>query len=354
MQVDWVSGFVETPPAFYPGYSAGRYLRIGPAGDVEREWASRLHVEDGSGSFSRSFMVGTPTAGKLFLSGNPVKLLQGHNAFGSCDAFGLFFEAGQFVRRHAGLFPGPETWRSCQFVGPRFTRVDLTRSYRFRTQAEAQAWIRTVAGSARDRRGAAKLNGCSTAVFGEGSSRWSFVIYEKQSELLHRMRERFHGVPSSVLDWSAGVVRFELRLRSLELDKWPRHVARLRGASSRAAALELWHEYYSRITFNGNAAMCEQDLIERAMPAHLRTKLAAWRGGADLRELMSRPTFYRVRRDILVLAGVDVSVPPPSRGGVVEVDAVAALDPAGWDPEPLAAHYVEPDHQLPMLYPDAA
>jgi hypothetical protein len=46
MQVDWVSGFVETPPEFYPGYSAGRYLKINPSGEVEREWASRLHVED--------------------------------------------------------------------------------------------------------------------------------------------------------------------------------------------------------------------------------------------------------------------------------------------------------------------
>jgi len=345
MQVDWVSGFVTAPAALSPGYDAGRYLKLSPGGVVEREWSSRLHVEDDSGSFSRSFVVGTPTAGSIYLSGNPVKLLQGHNAFGSCDAVGLFLEAGIFVRQCAGLFPGPDTWRSCQFVGPRFTRVDLTRSYRFQSQAEAQAWIRTVAGSSRDRRGAATLKGSSTATFGKGSSRWSAVIYEKQGELLHRLKERMHGVPSSVLDWAAGVVRFEFRLRSPELVKWPDDVAALTGSTANAAALRLWQAYFDRLTFNGNATMIDSDLIERAMPAHLRTKLAAWRGGADLRELMSRPTFYRVRREILKLAGVDVSMPPPSRD---EVSACTAtmLDPAGWDPEPLDAHYVEPRREL--------
>lgn len=350
MQVDWVSGFVEAPPALSPRYDAGRYLKLSPGGEVEREWSAKQHVEDASGSFTRSFVVGTPGPGKLYISGNPVKLLQGHNAFGSCDAVCLFLEAGIFVREKVGLFPGPSTWSACEFAGPRFTRIDVTRSYRFPTQAEAQAWIRTVAGTARDRRGGATLKGSSSATFGNGSSRWSAVIYEKQSELLHRMRERLHGVPSEVLDWSQGVVRFEFRLRTPELEKWPDQVRRLSGSGSVSAARELWEAYFARITFNGNAAMLDADLIERALPAHLRTKLGAWRSGMDLREVMSVRTFYRTRRELLDAIGVDVASPPPPREEAASVAGHVALDPSGWDPEPLRSHLVEPRGELAGQY----
>jgi hypothetical protein len=351
MQVDWVSGFVEAPPQLSPGYDAGRIIRLGPGGNVEREWSSRLSVEDDAeSSFSRKFTVATPTRGSLYLSGNPVKLLQGHNAFGSCDAVGLFFEAGQFVREHAGLFPGPSTWRACQFAGPRFTRIDVTRSYRFPSQAAALAWIRTVAGTARDRRGAAKLSGGSTVVFGQGSARWSAVIYAKQDELLARLRDRSYGVPSDVLDWAAGVVRFEFRLRSEELQKHSALVAGLTGPTARHAALGLWSEYFGRLVFNGNAVMTSDDLIERQLSPHLRIKLQAWRGGADLRETLSRRSFYRVRRDLLQLCGVDIASPPPTRDQVEPVGSSVVLDPAGWDPEPIAAHSREPRSHLVRQY----
>lgn len=350
MQVDWISGFVETPPTVSPGYDAGRYLRIGPSGEVLKQWSAKTLVEDETGSYARSFMVGTPDPCKLYISGNPVKLLQGHNAFGSCDAFALFLEAGLFVRQFAGLFPSPSTWEGCQFRGPRFTRIDLTRSYRFPTQGEAQAWIRAVAGSARDRRGNASLKGDSTAVFGQGSTRWSLVIYTKRDELIKRMRDRMSGTPSEVIDWATGVVRFEVRLRSQELQKVD--VSRMRGLTgptAKAVALSLWNEYFNRITFNANAAMKNSDLIEQTLPSHLRIKLSAWRGGADLRAIMSNATFYRVRRDLLDALGVDIASPPPPPAAA-EVTAGAVLDPAGWDPEPIAAHYAEPRADLVQQY----
>lgn len=351
MQVDWLSGFIEAPPQFCPHYPVGRYLRLGPDGDVLDEWAAREVVRDEASS-SRVFTVGASTPGKLHLSGNPVKLLQGHNAFGSCDAFALFLEAGAFVRERAGLFPSPATWDSCQFSGPRFTRVDLTRSYRFRSESEAHAWVRAVAGSARDRRGSAKLRGDSTASFGIGSKRWQFVVYCKLDEMVREAKKAGagpYGIPREVLDWAAGVVRFELRLRSNELARCAEFVSGLRGSSASRVALDLWSEYFNRITFNGNAAMAERDLIEETLPVHLRLKLEAWRAGADLRGILSRPSFYRVRRALLSAVGVDIASPPPSAVGA-DGDVAAGLDPAGWDPEPVAAHYVEPREELSRQY----
>src|SRR5699024_9436477 len=137
MQIDWLTASASTPPQLSPGYDLGAMFKLGPGGELEQEWSVKRNVEDSEGSASRKFTVWTPDAGKLFISGNPVKLLQGHNLYGSCDAVGLYLEAGQFVRQNAGWFPGNRTWQACQFAGPHFTRLDLTRSYRFPSRAYA-------------------------------------------------------------------------------------------------------------------------------------------------------------------------------------------------------------------------
>lgn len=349
MQIDWITGAIEAPPTLSPGYDAGRHLRLGPSGELLKEWAAKSSIEDDSeGSFSRKFTIWTPSGAELFLSGNPVKLLQGHNAFGSCDAVGLFLQAGLFVRQFAGLFPSPRTWESCQFAGPRFTRLDLTRSYRFPSSRHALTWLRDVAATARDRRGSTLTKG-ETVYFGKHSTRWTMKLYEKSTELLKRMTEKGHGVPRSVLDWSAGVVRFELTLRSPELKKHPEKVAQLCGSRASLAALDLWQEYYDRVTFNRNLQMSQAELLEQSLPDHLRLKLGAWRGGTDMRSVMSKPTFYRVRRQLLDAVGVDIASKPVEPAPTAP-DIDPGLDPAGWDPEPLAAHYVEPDQDVSRQY----
>jgi len=348
MQLDWVSGIIAAPPALSPGYSTGVHLTIAADGSVTRERPAPLDLVEEDPSHSKRFRVMCTSPGALYLSGNPVKLLQGHNLFGSCDAVGLYLAAGAWVRDRAGLFPGPGTWASCKFEGPRFTRLDLTRSYRFADDVSCRTWIREVAAVARSRHGAAKLYGTSTAVWGEGSRRWSFKVYAKQLELLERAK-RGLWMASELFDWASGVIRFELTLRGPELQHEAALVARLQGPDARAVALELWSRYFDRITFNENANMSTPSLLEAALPAHLALKLAAWRGGADLRAIMTTPTFYRVRRQLLDAVAVDIASPPPS----VEVAtrlAGARLDPAGWDPEPLAAHYVEPGQERSKQY----
>jgi hypothetical protein len=348
MQLDWVSGIIAAPPALSPGYSTGFHLTVAPDGSVSRQRPAPLDLVEEDPTHSRRFRVLCTSPGSLYLSGNPVKLLQGHNLFGSCDAIGLFLAAGTWVRQQAGLFPGPDTWRSCQFEGPRFTRLDLTRSYRFPRAQDASAWIREVAGAARSRHGAAKLYGSSTAVWGEGSRRWSMKVYDKELELLERAK-RAIPTPRELLEWSSGVVRFELTLRGPELQQEAESVALLRGPNARASALELWSKYYERITFNENASMNNPSLLETNLPPHLALKLAAWRGGADLRGMLSKSGFYKVRRQLLDAVAVDIAAPPPPAASVARLSG-AALDPAGWDPEPLAAHYVEPGDERSAQY----
>ena len=131
MQVDWISAFCESKAWVSQGlriYDTGRHLLVGPGGVVERESSRGLVLE---GSFENRLLVHSRTGADLYLSGNPVKYIQGHNLFGPSDPTVLFFDAGWEVRKAVGLFPSAHTWEANDFVGPRFTRIDLTRSFRF-------------------------------------------------------------------------------------------------------------------------------------------------------------------------------------------------------------------------------
>ena len=353
MQIDWISAITATPPELWPGYTSGQRLKVDPDGQVVEVKPSMHQVEDADPSSSRNFTVWTPNPGTLYLSGNPVKLLQQHNLWGSLDLFGLYFEAGTFIRQHAGLFPGPSTWQACQFSVPRFTRIDLTRSYRFASQAEADDYIRYIAGNARSRHGAATLVGGTTAYFGQHSRRWSLKVYAKRHELLddarHQTKRAFKllrlgsGVPDDLLAWSAGVVRFEFTLRSPELETLtPSQL------SDDAFLRQLWQHYFERITMTENTTMnTASPLLEAELPGRLHGVLALWRTGADLRRIYPKKTFYRYRGELVKLLGIDINVPPAPDAPVT---ARAELDPAGWDPEPIKARSVDPRPEVKAQY----
>lgn len=339
MQVDWVSGIVEA--RVWPGYQSGLSLKLGPDGEVLQRWMSPMVVRDYEPSSARSITVWTPTPGALYLSGNPVKLLQGHNLWGSLDPAGLYLEAGVWVRQRVGLFPAPATWAACGFVGPRYTRLDITRSYRFPTDADAAAFVRWVAGGSRSRHGQATLYSDSTAYFGQHSRRWTMKVYCKRQELLRRVRELPRPRLDELLTWAVGVVRFEVTLRRPELERWQAEGLDL---NKPAALREIWQHYYGAITWSRQAM--NRDLFEQAMSRHLRGTLAMWERGDDLRAILPRPTFYRHRLAILKAIGIDIANPP-----LKAAEAVASeLDPAGWDPEPIAGGMVEPRQQLKLEY----
>lgn len=333
MQIDWISGTVATRPELSPKYTSGWNTVIDPEGEVTRRWPAFHTVV---GSFDDKIQVKTPDSDSVYLSGNPCKLFQGHNAFGSTDFLGLFLETGVFIREKAGIFPGPETFKSCEFSKPRFSRLDLTRSYRFPTQAEALAWIRGVAASSRSRHGASLMNG-DTVYFGKNSTRWTFKMYPKQQELFAHPPRSGSALDriDELLDWCNGVVRFELTLRTPELEN----------LSHNFDLLATWQHYFDRLTLNGNHAAMTTDLLEQTLKSRHRLALHAWRAGMDLRSMHSKSAFYLLRQQLLNLAGIDISSAP------VPLDAPSViLDPAGWDPEPIHELKFEPRSDLTARY----
>lgn len=335
MQVDWISAFCESrgfASCGYRPYETGRLLLVGRDGEVEQERSRGLVLE---GSFDSRLLVQSRTGADLYLSGNPVKFIQGHNLYGPSDPVRLFFDAGWEVRKAVGLFPSAQTWAANDFVGPRFTRIDLTRSYRFPSSPSARSWLREVGGTARSRhKGNVSTDG--TIYFGKNSQRWSLKLYHKGDELL--ARSKGHRLPDELaqrerlLEWADGVVRFEITLRSKELEKLD---------MSKWAPLEVWERYYAKVTFNQNTQMMEPDMLEVSLPFKLQGTLAMWRTGADLRARMSHNTFYVHRRALLKAMGIDIAVPPPKVPSATELPA-AVLDPKGWDPEPLEGYAWNP------------
>jgi hypothetical protein len=345
MQVDWVSGEVSSQSIIAQGlklYDTGRMLVLGPGGEVTSERAGLFAFE---GSHDNRLAICSRDGASVYVSGNPAKFFQGHNLFGSTNIDGLYLAAGIAIRQGVGLFPGPQTFASCEFTRPRYTRIDLTRSYRFTSNDRARSWLRDVAASARTRHGSAGLGRDGSVTFGKGSRRWSFTVYPKFDEL--QARGRGHALSSKLeesavkrlQEWADGVVRFELRLRSLELaSAWPI-----------TDPLATWSQYFDRIQFNrNNLAAMEDDMMTTALPQHLRGYLARWKVGEDLRARLSKPTYYRIRRELLTRAGVDIATPPNS--DTDHAFTSGTLPPEGWDPEPIREYLYEPGDELLRSY----
>lgn len=342
IQCDWISAsIVSCNPHIY---DTGTMLKLDGFGNVISQCRTACMVGDDEPSSSSSVRVHSRDDRSLYISGNPCKLFQKHNLWGSADILGLFLEAGLWVRDKAGLFPGSETYKANGFSVPALSRVDLTRSYRFGSHQEAQDFIRWVAGCSRSRHGAARLYGSETAYFGQKSTRWTMKVYDKASEVkktLSRLGILYH--TPEFLEWVEGVVRFEVTLRTPELKKSP-HIL----TSSPDDLLSIWTSYYDRIEWTENAmTLSDEDLLR--VPLKLRAVLASWESGRDLRALYPHNTFYRHRRGILDTLGIDIAVPPPPSSDKPENSPARALDPKGWDPEPLLPVFT-PREELKSSY----
>ena len=141
------------------------------------------------------------------------------------------------------------------------------------------------------------------------------------SELSKEARE-------TLTDWSTGVVRFELRLKRLFLQKPFASLWALRDP------LGLWESLFKLITFNRNMEAMESDMLEKQLKPMAAGYLARWRCGEDLRATLSKPTFYRVRADLMAAVGVDIASKPEKRSSPIYTPSTA-LESARWDPEPI-------------------
>jgi hypothetical protein len=310
--LDWFTGRV--------GYNAsalklGEVLAVNPGGEIE--WRKERPVS-AQGSYSSKVLVGrgSSTVGmrecaerdgllvssdSLWLSGNPVKFLQGHNVFGpSASSLGSLIRS--VIRKLPdGVRPSDadsELWASMQA-----SRCDLTVMVDLGSHASVHEWLRDIGSISRTRHGRPLVSG-ATVTWGRGSRRWSFVAYCKFCELAAHPFDDLR-INEQLREFVEGQVRLEVRLHGLEL-------------KGRGVPDESWlWQYFERVEIGG----LEMEKLVSGRPV-LRPVVelcfGAWMSGKDVGCVLPRRTFYKYRREILDSTGIDISIPRSEQEIAVE------------------------------------
>lgn len=310
--IDYLTCRIILPRPLRHPIDDGCTVRHAQDGSVRSATPHRLGVV---GSYEAALQLRSVSPTELELQGNPAKFLQGHNLYGPSDLLSLLWDA---LAVALPLSPAECTLADVGVACPAdldgvVTRVDLTHMFQLASEADVTAWLRTAELVAHiARRGKGVMHG-NTLVMGSASgksfTRWQIVLYGKGSEVRARPLPEPMMQHPSVLTWAARNLRVEVRLGRLELEKQGlRKLSRWASFSS-ADCDDLWRSKVDQMEFN----VGDKEFDMSSLPRLLQPTYAAWLSGADVRNMFSRRTFYRYRSQILKHAGVDISVPPPSR-----------------------------------------
>ncbi|AXH74271.1 MAG: hypothetical protein [Microviridae sp.] len=185
------------------------------------------------------------------------------------------------------------------------TRLDLNRNFCYGAQgAEALRALST--GRYGSLRRSTEVN---SVTWGADSRYRELCVYGKATEL-RRHVSKHRGSDAlylrSLCDWlePLGVLRFELRLKRSLVDFGLRRL----GALNDERCSSVFDEEVLPMTELERISLSELD----GVPMRLVGALSAFFLGFDLRTMMSRTQFWRVRKELLAL-GYDVSVPVTKR-----------------------------------------
>jgi len=236
----------------------------------------------------------------LQVSGNPVKYLQGHNAFGPSVALlqpilkGMVKELPRKIR--------PENADSDAWPETRTSRVDIAVAIEMGSHQDVHEWLRSVGTASRSRHGRALVSG-DTVYWGQHSRRWTIKAYCKFCEMAeHRTGDlRLNEV---LREYVRNQLRLELTLRTPELkDK------------DTLDESILW-DYFQRIQI-GVLEMDRLRDIEK-LPRGTQLCLLKWYNDGDVKNIYKRRTFYYHRRIILEEMGVDISISPQEQQSILK------------------------------------
>lgn len=316
MMIDWLTftaPFEHDTGPFGPFFGGEVFATLPdsthPSGEVP-DWVVRKRIRLVSSWSTEMQVRSVEVDGRrcVQVSGNPAKLLQGHNVFGSDNLPGLVRSVLAKVCAARGVKPSAadcEDWAAGRI---RLQRVDVTRSVDLGSLARVRSAIRALetCGRLRHRGRGHAFDGLSIT-FGQGSRRWSMTFYAKGPELTLKA----HGLPAVLAEhpelpaFADGLLRQELRLQSLELTKL--------GLESMAAWDAATPSRLHAAKLDA-VEICEGNLMEtldlERLPPRLRAPYLAWKAGHDVRALYSRTRFYVYRRELLN-RGVDIAVKQP-------------------------------------------
>lgn len=321
--IDWVSAKIicnHDPDKLSNGIIAS----LDREGNTEWLTNKKTIIE---GSYSAKIQIQSLTDTQIYISGNPVKFLQGHNLFGSNDLvslMGKFFDE-LLKKEELGLCPDPFQYGNIKDGHYELSRVDVNETWHLNNEKEVLAWIRAVGESAYlKHRGSGQFSG-DTAYFGKKSRRWALKCYSKFMEIL----AKGHNLPidlqiPEMIEYARKALRIEGVTRGQELKRRSLHIASNWDIDT---AQELLLEYISKLEMS-DLYMLKDDVLDTLAP-RLRLTYQAWLNGDDLKSVLPRPTFYRYRKQILEY-GIDISTKSPKeKNNVIPLIRVLEAKPVG-------------------------
>jgi hypothetical protein len=300
--LDWFAGYV--------GYDAsqialGRFYEADAEGAMVRE---RDRWETAQGSFASTVQITRATATDdmmraarelpfhlgsnqvLKISGNPVKYLQGHNVTGPSVSM-----LGPVLQAFARALPERLRPSDCDVLAlPVVQRsvVDVNTLVDLGSHQAVHDWLLLAETKGRSRHGRA-INSDGTVYFGQHSTRWAMKMYCKHCELQkHPCADRELFV--DLLEWTRTFLRIELRLFRPEL----KH----RGTLTEAV---IW-EFFAKLELNTMRVQTYSE-AKGVLPTKMKLVLAGWYSGTDMKSFLPDRTFYRHRKEILAVTGIDIA-----------------------------------------------
>lgn len=166
-----------------------------------------------------------------------------------------------------------------------------------------RAWLYAAEFKAKTRHGRACGKG-GTVYLGKNSRRWSLKFYSKYDEHTsgkkgHQMADEF--VKAGLLDWSKDKLRIELTLRTTELIDLN---LTLGNSWNIETPNKLFSDYVGRIEMNQNTILTDEKIIN--LPRKIQSTYLLWKQGANIKEMLPKPTFYRHRKELLSF-GIDIN-----------------------------------------------
>ena len=299
LMIDWVTAKLPCNNNLRSGCIA----KLDANGKVEWLTESWLPV---TGSYDCNFMIKSLTPETIQVSGNPAKWLQGHNLFGTNDLKSLmaaFFSRLYETMADDGLSPTIEQLDAITEGRYTVSRIDINETWFLKNQADVKAWIRAASSKvSMPHRGKGVFSG-DTLYWGKGSKYYFLKCYSKGDEINHKKSNFPNELRTpQMLEYADRALRLEIVLCSKALREW--HINQPCNWTPETPKMLLLQVVRS-LDMSNNFKL--SDKVLDSLPRKLRTYYKLWLHGEDLRQELTKPTFYRIRKELQAY-DIDISL----------------------------------------------
>lgn len=283
---DWLGGSHVYPEPVKP-MDAGRILKIDREGVIEYEKRTWEQIRCPSSDTSIRIRC---DGKRLDFTGNIGRFQRGDNltGIGVVECVERWHEVLRNLGANVAMFGTVIRAGTVAEAGTRLTRVDLASNFRVSDYA---AFCRAKLSRPIGRRHARE--GKYGPTWGYDAKRgnwWKAKVYDKDAELLGLRASR----------GGETIARFEIQLGG----EWLKR--------ENLNTVKAWGDDMAKIIYGRFASELFKETASvedwSAIPSRLRQYAVLWRDGCDIRPMVSRPTWFRVKSQLRDF-GIDISVP---------------------------------------------